>query len=400
MKRLFLAAVLFALSASLAFSFDFGLLADQKIEAEEKTFSYTPAFTPWLSWNGGRGLSLYFSGVFSFKYRHYDDDMSGNDGWNKYGLLPEFGRFALDYRSGRIFRVEAGRIGYSDALGFAASGLFDGFSVKVDLPSGSINAGVWYTGLLYKETAKIIMTAGDVKKYAEPWDWDNPDRYFASRRLLGAFRWEAPLGEFHSLFLETLAQFDLTGNDEALHSQYGEILAEFFPLSMLGIGAGALLEVMENKDGEFSAAFGWLARLKTDIPGALNDGLDLTVKFTSGQWNDAFTVFTPLSSPAQGAVFSGTLSGLALVSASYTARLHRALLLESGMAYFFRTFDDPLKPDKYLYGGEIRSSFAWQPLDDLRLTLGGGVFFPALGNLYPDDTDPQWKFSAGLWLAF
>ncbi|MDR1143370.1 MAG: hypothetical protein LBK77_04010 [Spirochaetaceae bacterium] len=398
MKGLLLTPVLFVLSAGLIFSFDFGLLADQKIEAEEKVFSYTPVLTPWFSWNKGRFFSFYFSGIFSFKYSNYNDD---GDGWNKPGLLPELGRFALNYRSGPRFHLEAGRIGYTDALGFAASGLFDGLCIKADLSRSSITAGVWYTGLLYKETAKILMTAGDMKSYAEPWDWDNFSGYFAPRRLLNAFRRETPLGEFHSLSLEALAQFDLTGNDEGLHSQYGELLAEFFPSGAsgtLGINIGGLFEIMESREGTCTAAFGGLARLKTDIPGALNDGLSLTIKFTSGQWNDAYAVFKPLSSSAQGAVFSGTLSGLALVSTGYTARLHRALLLESALRYFLRTYDDPATEGKYSYGGEVWASLAWQPLEDLRLTLEGAAFFPALGNVYP--ANPQWKLSAGLSLTF
>ncbi|MDR1306988.1 MAG: hypothetical protein LBK74_05400 [Treponema sp.] len=395
MKGLLLTPVLFVFSAGLVCSFDFGLLADQKIETAEKAFSYTPVLSPWFSWNKGRFLSFYFSGIFSFEYNNNDE------GRNQPGILPELGRFALNYRSGPQFRLEAGRIGYTDALGFAASGLFDGLCIKAGLPKSSITAGVWYTGLLYKETAKILMTAADAKSYAEPWDWGNSGGYFASRRLLNALRWETPLGEFHSLSLEALAQFDLTGNDEGLHSQYGELLAEFFPSGAsgtLGISIGGLFEIMENREGTCTAAFGGLARLKTDIPGALNDGLSLTIKFTSGQWNDTYAVFKPLSSSAQGAVFSGTLSGLALVSAAYTARLHRSLLLESALRYFLRTFDDPASEGRYSYGGEAWASLAWQPLDDLRLTLEGAVFFPALGNLYP--ADPQWKLSAGLSLTF
>jgi hypothetical protein len=65
-----------------------------------------------------------------------------------------------------------------DAIGFAASGLFEGFRLKVDLPSGSIAAGLWYTGLLHKETAEIMMTAADVEHYAEPWNLDNPGGLF------------------------------------------------------------------------------------------------------------------------------------------------------------------------------------------------------------------------------
>jgi hypothetical protein len=406
MKRLlFLTALLFFLAGP-AFSFDFGLLLDQRIqpeqevEAKEASFSYTPRLSPWFSWNGGRGLSLYVSGILSFEYHQYGDDRDGNDGWNKPALLPELSCLALIWRSGQDFVVEAGRISYTDAIGFAASGLFDGLRVGADLPSGRLTAGLWYTGLLYKETAEIMMTAADVERYAEPWKLDTPDAYFAPRRLLASFRWDMPWGKIDNLSLELLTQFDLNGNDEALHSQYGELQAEFFPSSKLGLAAGFLFETMEHSSGSFTAALGTMARLKTDIPGSLNDGLTLTIKFSSGQWSDSFAAFTPLNAPAQGMIFSKPLSGLALISVDYTARLRQTVLAESAIRYFFRTFSGEAgEPEGNAYGAELWTSHAWQPLDDLRLSLGGGLFLPSLGNIYPADNGAAWKITAGLTLA-
>jgi hypothetical protein len=230
---------------------------------------------------------------------------------------------------------------------------------------------------------------------------DNPGAYFASRRVLASFRWDMPLGEFNALSLEVLAQFGLNGDDEALHSQYGELQAEFFPASKLGVNAGVLFETMENGDGEFTAALGMLASLKTDIPGSLNDGLSVTMKFTSGQWNDAFTSFTPLNSPAQSMIFSKPLSGLALISADYTVKLPRYLFLDGALRYFIRTSNGDRKAAEdggYMYGAELWASLVWQPLDDLRLSLGGGLFFPGLGNIYPADSG-AWKITTALTLS-
>ncbi|MDR1411690.1 MAG: hypothetical protein LBI91_05765 [Spirochaetaceae bacterium] len=405
MKKFLFALPALFLLPGLAFALDFGLLADQKFEAEGKVLFYNSSLAPWFSWTGDRGLSLYLSGALSFKYSHYDDGIGSNDGWAKPALLPELSRFALQYRPGRNFRIEAGRFAYSDTLGFAASGLFDGLRLEADLAFGSVALGAWYTGFLYRESAKITMTALDMKNYAEPWDWDRFGAYFASRRALASFRWDLPLPGFHTLSLEALAQFDLN-NDEGLppgearlHTQYGEIQAELFPSGRLGLGAGALFEAMENGAGEFAAALGGLLRLKADLPGSLSDSLTATVKFGSGRWNDTFAAFAPLSSFAQGAIFPGTLSGLGLFSADYAARPHRALLLETALRYFARTWDDPAAPGKYFYGGEFWASLAWQPLDDLRVSLGGGAFFPVLGTINPGG-DPQWKLNAGLTLSF
>jgi hypothetical protein len=366
------------LAACPAFSYDFGFLVNQKADAENKNFSYNAALSPWFSWNGGGVFSLYFSGILSFKYNYYD---GGSGDWRKPLLLPELSRFGLRYRPGPDFGIEGGRMEYTDALGLTASGLFDGLRVQTALPLGSLNAGLWYTGFLYKESAKIIMSANDAKNYAEP--VDDPASYFASRRFLVSVRWDVPLLEFHALSAEILAQFDLNGEQEILNSQYGEILVELFPANALGLSAGVLAEATENDKGKSSAALGGLLRLTMEVPGALNDGLKLGVKYGSGQWNDTFTAFTPISSHAQGEIFPGTISGLAVFSADYTLRFHQTLYAESVIRYFARTFNEPAAADKYLHGGELWASVAWQPLDDLRLSLGGGAFFPGLGNINP-----------------
>jgi hypothetical protein len=408
MKKFLLLPALLLCSAILIYSVDFGLLVDQKAEAGDDlgsgdvSFSYSPGFTPWFSWDGGQNLSLYFSGFFSMDYNHYDDNIDDNDGWKKPVLLPELSRFSVSYRPNRDLLVQAGRIPYTDALGFAASGLFDGFLTEAAFPNGSVTAGCFYTGFLYKETAKITMTGGDMQNYAEPWDWDYFGDYFASRRALAAFRWDMPLLEFHNLTFEALAQFDLNGNDESLHSQYGEVLADLFLSSKLGITAGALFEIMEigGEGGyDLTSALGGLVRMRTEIPGALDDGMTFAVKFTSGSWNDTFTTFTPVTSSAQGFVFPGTLAGLCLISTDYTLRLLPALFLESSLRYFLRTYDNTQAEGKYAYGGEFWASLAWQPFDDLRFSLGSGVFFPSLGNVYPSGTGPLWKAQAGISLS-
>ena len=395
MKRLPLLALLFVM-AGLAFSADFGLLIDQKIEAENVLFAYNytypPALAPWFSWNGSNGLSVFLSGLLSFKYSKYSDDIANNSGWL---FIPELSRFAFSCRINRGMYFEAGRIAYNDVTGFVAGGLFDGLRFNAVTSFGGISAGAFYTGLLYKETAKITMTGSDMLRYAKPWDFDNFGDYFASRRAFAALRWDLPVGEANNLSAEVLAQFDLNDSGEKLHSQYGEVQFEFYPMNMLRITAAALFETMQNGGGDFNAAFGALARVKTDLPGGPSDWLGFTVKFTSGSTNDTFT---PLNSVTQGAVFPATLTGLALIGADYSVKIINSLFVENTLRYFIRTFNDPAS-DGILYGGELWASLTWQPLDDIRATLGAGAFFPGFGNVYPSGTDVMWKVNAALTLS-
>jgi hypothetical protein len=396
MKGMALVFILFALCAGFAFSLDFGLLLDNNAEAENNCFSYTPAFIPWFSWANGRGMSAYLSGIVSLKYNKYDDDRNNNDGLRELVLLPELSRFSVTYRSGQRYTVEAGRVEYADVLGQTASGLFDGIRFQAATPVCSVTAGAFYTGLLYKETAKILMTGNDAAEYTEPTESFNS--YCASKRVLAVARLDIPVMEYHNFSFELLAQHDLNGNDEKLHSQYAQAALEFFTPQNIRIFGGFVFETMDNGGGGFNAAFGVLASLETDAPGPLNDNLKLTAKYSSGPMNETFGGFVPLTTITQGMVFPGTFSGLWQAKINYAVRVSPSLFAEANVGYFGRTYSEAGSGGS-LYGGEFWASLSWQPLEDIRAMVSGGVFLPGMGNAYPAGSDNLWKINAGLSLA-
>ena len=394
MKKFALLPVLIFLSANLVSALDFGLLFDNDFEAENKMFSYNPGLAPWFSWDGGKGIEVYISADFSLKYYKYGDN-SGETGLRKPGFLFELTRSAFIYRSGQGFSVEAGRILYSDAMGVNAIGLFDGARIEKSFAGGDLSAALLYTGLLYRENAKIVMTGTDAIEYIKP--YKSAGDYFASRRLFITARWDNPLLEHHDFSVEALFQFDLNGKDDTLHSQYAQAMLEFFTENRIGFSAGALLETMEGSDG-FALGFGAKAVLRIDPPTSLNDSLRFTAKYSSGAWNETFASFTPITALEQGYVFAGTFSGLSLLRANYDVRIMRELFAEASLGYFMRTYST--SGSKYFYGGEFWASLAWQPLDDIRAYFGFGMFFPGMGNIYPTGTDALWKINAGLSLSF
>jgi len=125
MKKLIFLFIILLLITNFVFSVDFGILMDQKIEADSDLFTYTPSLAPWFSWTGNN-LSLYFSGLLSFKYNY-----NYTDGglWREPLLLPEITRFAFSYGN-RGFFIEAGRIAYNDILTLTASGFFGCYLLK------------------------------------------------------------------------------------------------------------------------------------------------------------------------------------------------------------------------------------------------------------------------------
>jgi hypothetical protein len=101
-------------------------------------------------------------------------------------------------------------------------------------------------------------------------------------------------------------------------------------------------------------------------------------------------------------IFPEPLSGLALISVDYAVRLRRTLFMDSAIRYFMRTFDgsgEAAEHEGNTYGADLWASLAWQPLDDLRFSLGGGLFLPGLGNIYPAGSGAAWKITAGLTLS-
>jgi hypothetical protein len=102
------------------------------------------------------------------------------------------GRFEIFWRPLSNIYLEAGRVRFNDPAGFIAAGLFDGLSGTF-VPGGvRLSAGAFYTGFLYKETAKILMSGGDAEKYAEPLDYKDPESFLASRRILVSTAAEFP----------------------------------------------------------------------------------------------------------------------------------------------------------------------------------------------------------------
>jgi len=389
MKKIALLVLLLVMAINV-FSFDFGILVNQTFDADNDLLTYTPALTPWFSWNQN-DLSVYLSGLLSLRYTN---DYADNGGWL---FIPELYRFSVGWRVNRDTRLEAGRVPYADLMGFAANGLFDGVKFAALTPFGNINAGVYYSGLLYKQTASINMTDNDRKDLAAPWAFDNSAGYFASRRLLASLSWGMPVGEAIGLSAELLAQFDLNESGGKLHSQYAEAQFEFYPLSIMRITAAVILETMENDNGDFNAAFGVAAQAQADLPGFLNDRLGFSVKYSSGPVDDGLG-YTPISSVTQSAVLTGMFAGLCVIGADYNVRIMDALYAEGALRYFIRAYEDTAVPGA-LYGGELWASFVWQPLEDIRASFGAGAFFPGLGNVYPSGAAPMWKISAALTLS-
>ena len=375
--------LIFAFAAPFAFSADFGLILDQGFTlADHDYLSYSVMALPWFAAPLGEKADVYLSGGAGGEYEY--------GGWRP---LYEVYRFELNWYLADGLRFSFGRQSFHDSLGLAMSGLFDGISATIYAGGGILNMGVFYTGLLYKKSASITLSANDQNSY------NNSDSYFASRRLAGGVNWEKTsiFDSSTNFWLSGIYQVDLNDADVKIHSQY--LAAKFgFPLGASGnLDLGAMAELAEETNKDPRAAFAAVA----DVQWLFAGGRTLSMlsaggRFSSGGWADGIAVFTPLTGMSMGKVLRPNLSGIALLQADYVLRVPGGLFLEFYSACLFRTdkafFDAPgidASSDSSLLGGEVYLGCSWSPLSDLIFTLGGGVFLP--GKAFDDSTAIKYR---------
>ncbi|MDR1288630.1 MAG: hypothetical protein LBK08_13570 [Treponema sp.] len=388
MKRNLTALVFFFGIIPFCFSQDFGVVLNQNAlvsKGGEKIgiTEYSGTAIPWFAAPLGSRADLYFSGGISARYE--DEALKP---------LPELYRSEITWNPLASLRLELGRIPFRENLSAVMTGLFDGAAAGFNLGGGSVNAGVFYTGLLYKKTAHIYLGAQDREDYYDT------NVYFASRRVVAALHWEKT-GIFDtgsSLVLGGVCQFD--GNDTAtrVHSQWLE--AQFTaPLgTRFNTLSAAVFELAEETGEDPRAAFALSAELQWFPAAALSGVWTIGGSFASGAWNDRLGSFVPLTAKAQGKVLRPMLSGIALAETAYSVRFHRSFSAAISGAYFFRTDKTTYAaPDMNagtaspLLGGELYGSLSWAPFSDVLVSLGGGVFLPQTGKVFSPDAPVKYR---------
>ena len=370
MKIFFLAATFYGLVTPV-FTMDFGAAIGGSVTAENnKGISTKATLTPWFSLpldNADFFVSLGVTAELSQKVLG----------------IPELYRLEFSWRPAASLIIRAGRIPWMDTTHFTAKGNFDGVDLRYDWGTMRFGISVLYTGLLYRETADINASPTDPVDYYAPLDYaDFANTYFSPRRVITAL-----YGEFPSLVLERgdlyaglLAQFDLSGADEAFHTQYF-LLRYIHIYKQFDFSAAAALQ-LENtiasgiKTGyAFALEAGW----NMQAPLFIKDRLFMSVRFASGN-GPSTAAFFPVVREAQGIALRPGFSGIMIVRANYEARIKPGLSADVGTCYFIRTDSTSFAPNaitdnSYFVGAEIDASVLWVPFSDLSFSFNGGVFF-------------------------
>jgi hypothetical protein len=387
-KNLFLCALVFLLHAGTVFAQDYGLALRSLSEFTNEDLSgdveYTGSVVPWFAAPVGEKADLYLSGGISAERE--------NEEWTP---VPEAYRFEFLYNPNPDVCIELGRVPFGENLSYVFSGLFDGAAARFNLGGGQLSAGAFYTGLLYKKTAYIVMGAEDREDYYDQ------DVYFSSRRMVFGVNWEKTniFDTRNTFSLSGIGQFDLNDRDTKIHTQYLEGCFDVPLGNSFHVRAGGVFELIEQ-DRELAKAFALSADLSWLPPGAWRDMVTVGGGFSSGAWNGSTGAFLPVTSQAQGKVLRPEFSGIAFLQSGYTVRLHEAFSADLSAAYFFRTdettYSAPGKDASTrspLLGGEIYGGLSLTPWSDLSVAAGGGVFFPQLGKYFKEDAEPVYRIT-------
>jgi hypothetical protein len=397
-----LAFILLSFHAGVLFSLDYGGVLSQNLKLENSSAetdrldtAYTLKFGPWLSLALPNGLFVYLSASLAGQYE--------SKAWKP---LFEADRLEISWRPRPNITAQAGRFAYADPLGLVAAGLFDGAAASLGLGKSRLSLGGYFTGLLYKKTARITMTGGDLLDYADA------DRYWAPPRFFGSVLYTVPglISWRGTLSAGLILQFDLrTGDQTRLHTQYGVLQYLWNPLDVLTLNLGGIFGLAQE-EGE-DPAYSYALSLRGDWmpPTAASDQFSLLFRYASGlaDNNDAQGAFTPITTITQSGVFSVGFSGIMAVSGIYTLSLLEELSITGDARFLMRTdlatfTAEALDPGSksHVLGLELDASLIWAPFSDLGLSAGGGVFFPLPGSAFYDDAPPKWNLALSVIFSF
>ncbi|MDR2951729.1 MAG: hypothetical protein LBU82_00650, partial [Treponema sp.] len=286
-KTMSVAALLLLCSSAFLGAFDFGLAAEQEFSAQGNydnaviDYTYTAGLVPYFSIPLGNSGDLYISAKVSGVYER-----------EEWFFVPEILHTEFSLRFDNL-KIRIGRMPYADPLNFIVEGLFDGAQVLCDTPIGSFNAGAWYTGLLYKKSASIMMTQEDYISYYAPVDYNNfSDTYFASRRLLAAAGWEHPsLAQLIRVRTALTGQFDYNDVNKPYHSAYFSGKA-VMPLKRFVFNAGFGI-CMDTE--EIELGYTWETGISWLPPTPLFSQLSLN-------WRSGHGKFVPVTVKDQGEI--------------------------------------------------------------------------------------------------
>ncbi|HEC61854.1 MAG TPA: hypothetical protein ENI27_06325 [bacterium] len=354
-------------------------------EPVELTFLQQNKASLWLEMEFGSYLGLALQGSYLFDLER-----------------PVF--FDLDYLHlygvGQV-SFNVGRLRFSDFSGMVLAHTLDGGRIKVALPILTASAAVGFSGLVQKPVSSIIMTKSDLNDQADD------SMFFAPQRLIEMVDVKFPeLFWRQDVTVSVLLQQDLRAQTKVV-SGGGKLSSQYFGVGLAGplvvplyysayfyLGAGGyqdtlLLSILSG--GKVSLYLEQVLSSRIELSGLYASGDETLDEFYEGRASGTSGLFTPISPPAFGLVFSPQVGNIWLLGLDYTIKpfsktgskvMKNLQTSLKGIAYF-RSTAGPISEgglatdssDLYL-GTEVDGRISFRPMSDLGAALVFGFFIP------------------------
>ena len=134
------------------------------------------------------------------------------------------------------------------------------------------------------------------------------------------------------------------------------------------------------------------------LPTPFDDEFSVLGLYSSGNWGyNMVTAFLPITPAQLGYVLKPDMSGISMISLDYISRISKTLSARVSSFYFFRsdTVTYEWGNSGYLLGNEFFVRLFLNPVSDLQLDFGAGIFLPSLGNVAPN-ASPFWRCELNL----
>lgn len=381
MKRLpIIAAALVALLAVPAAALDFGLVLDNSsvvnaVGLDDLSLDQEDQAVAWLSLPLGTFSSLYASVVYEFAgtFHFVPADPADIRWWSVTAGRVEWEGF-LPLGDNASLAWSAGRVPLSDYSGRVVSGLLDGAKAVVTLGGIQLSAGAAYTGLTFKDYARIAIDGDDEERLsstAQGWPGD-----FAPSRLVATLGARAvELLPLHDFGLDAWAQFDLEPAGTPTHTQYLEPFIDGRAGRAFRWRLWGIAELGQDPALFYAMAAG--ASLRFSLPEALGLRVSASCNWAGGDYDATgpMRAFKPIKAGTVASIAANAFSDAMGCSLDASLAPARGLSLGVGGAAVFKPGDSvPYR------GVEASGRISYKPLSDVALALSGGAFFPGTGT--------------------
>ena len=256
--------------AKKATNFTIGLELREKFTSQNEFMSNLITIRPFFSMDFGKSSRLNLSANFKFPWDEYN-------GWDDLLIEPDICSIYAGFDSGRL---EMGRVYYKDPLGIITDGLLDGMKLNF----GLFSVNIFYTGLLYKKTANIVMSREDLNDYVDTNNW------FAPKRIVGSM--DIKIGNYDThLLLGGLGQVDMRDDPLSVNTLYA-IGKLHLASNDLSFDIGGTAGFFKSGETPYKISVAASADLSYDFLEFI--GYKIGVWWFSGNTGDNLTPFVPV----------------------------------------------------------------------------------------------------------